>query len=333
MRLIFDRGIMFRSLHRVLALFAAACALGTAAPAAQAEAARTIRVLVGFPPGAGTDTLARIYAEGLGQALGLNVIVDNRPGAGGQIASQALKNAPLDGSVLMFAVDHQIVMLPHIMKQPGFDVERDFAPIARVATYNLCVAVHPAVDVRDLAGLGALVRKAPAMGNYAIPAPGSNAQFMGLLLGRQLGVNLNPIPYRGAAPALVDLAGGQLPVAVLPCDALAEFHRAGKVRIIASASERRIESLPEVPTLAEAGIEAPNDYFFAVYAPAGIAPQALSEIRAATRQLLATPAIKERIARTGLTPAFAGEQELVRIRRESAAFWGEQIRRAGYQPQ
>lgn len=316
----------------VAAVFAAVL-LGSAPLAAGAQSERTIRILVGFPPGAGTDALARIYAEGLKDILGTNIIVDNRPGAGGQIANQALKNAPHDGTVLMFAVDHQIVMLPHIMKDPGFDVERDFAPVARVATYNLCVAVHPAVDVRDIAGLGALVRRDSSKGNYGIPAPGSNAQFMGLVLGRHLGVKLNPIPYKGAAPALIDLVGGQLPIAIVPCDAMAEFHRAGKLRILINAAERRTAMLPEVPTLAEAGIKAPSDYFLAVYAPAGAAADALERIREATRKLLATPAMTERIAKTGLTPAFAGAEELRRIGRESGAFWGEQIRQSGYQPQ
>lgn len=311
----------------------AAFVLANAAAAANAQTAHTIRILVGFPPGGGTDALARIYADGLKSTLGASVIVENRPGAGGQIANQALRSAPRDGSVLMLAVDHQIVMLPHIMKTPGFDVERDFAPVARVATYNLCVAVHPAVDARDLAGLGALVRQDSSRGNYGIPAPGSNAQFMGLVLGRHLGVQLNPVPYKGAAPALIDLVGGQLPVAIVPCDAMTEFHRAGKLRIIANAAERRTAMIPEVPTLAEAGIKAPSDYFLAVYAPAGAAPQALNQIREATRKLLATPAITERIAKTGLTPAFAGAVELGRIGRESAAFWGEQVRRSGYQPQ
>lgn len=328
----FDAPVLNRCLRRLAALLAV-CLFGSAPLAADAQAARTIRILVGFPAGAGTDALARIYADGLKDALGANVIVDNRPGAGGQIANQALKNAPRDGSVLLFAVDHQIVMLPHIMKNPGFDVERDFAPVARIATYSLCIAVHPAVDALDLAGLGALVRKDPSMGNYGIPAPGSNAQFMGLILGRHFGVPLNPVPYKGAAPALIDLVGGQLPMAILPCDAMAEFHRAGKLRIIASAAERRAAMIPDVPTLAEAGIKAPSDYFLAVYAPVGTAPEVLNQIREATRQQLTTPAMTGRIAKTGLTPAFAGTEELRRIGRESASFWGEQIRRSGYQPQ
>lgn len=327
-----DTQTLTRGAH-LLAALSAALVLGCVPLSAEAQTPRTIRILVGFPPGAGTDALARIYADGLRDMLGANTVVDNRPGAGGQIANQALKNAPRDGSVLMLAVDHQMVMLPHILKEPGFDVERDFAPVARVATYTLCVAVHPAVDARDLAGLGALVRQDRSKGNYGIPAPGSNAQFMGLVLGRHLGGQLNPIPYKGAAPALIDLVGGQLPIAITPCDAMAELHRAGKLRIIAGAAERRSAMLPDVATLAEAGIKAPTDYYLAVYAPAGTAPETLQQIREATRMLLATPAMTQRIAQTGLTPAFAGAEELRRIGRESAAFWGDQVRRSGYQPQ
>lgn len=131
---------------------------------------------------------------------------------------------------------------------------------------------------------------------------------------------------------LIDLVGGHLPIAILPCDAMAGFHRAGKLRIIANAAERRAAMIPDVPTPAEAGVKAPTDYFLAVYAPAGTAPDALNRVREATRKLLAAPAMTERIAKTGLTPAFAGTAELRRIGRESAAFWGEQIRQSGYQP-
>jgi len=186
---------------------------------------------------------------------------------------------------------------------------------------------------RDLAGLGALVRQDQSRGNYGIPAVGSNAQFMGLVFDRHLGAPLNPIPYRGAAPALIDQVGGQLPIAIVPGVAMAEFHRAGKLRIVANAAEHRSAMMPDVATLAEAGIKAPSDYLLAVYAPAGTRPEALNPISEATRKLLGTPAMAERIAKAGLLPGYAGSEELRRIGRDSAAFWGEQVRQSGYQPQ
>jgi tripartite-type tricarboxylate transporter receptor subunit TctC len=232
----------------------------------------------------------------------------------------------------MFAVDHQVVMLRHIMKDPGFDVDKDFAPVARATTYSLCAAVNPASPARDLPGWAGAIRQDVTQGNFGMPAPGSNAHFMGFVIGRQFDVKVNPVSYRGAAPALGDLLGGQLPAAIMPCDMFTEHHRAGRVRVIGVAAERRLAPFPDVGTMAEAGVKVPTDYFTGVWAPAGTPRPMLDALREAPRKALTAPAAVEKMNATGMAAAYASAEELDRITRDSAAFWGEQMRQAGFQP-
>lgn len=292
----------------------------------------TVRLLVGFPPGAGTDTLARIYADAMKGPLATNVVVENKPGAGGQIAAQQVKAATPDGSSLFFTVDHSMVMIPNIMKDPGFDSQRDFVSIARIATYNVCVAVHPTVPAKDLASYAALVKATPAQGNFGMPAPGSNAHFMGVAIGRHFQVPMNPVAYRGGAPAMADLIGGQLPALIMPCDALIEHNKAGRLRVIAAASEKRLAPYPEVQTFAEAGVKVPTDYFVGVWAPAATPKPVLDKLRDATQAIMNDKSVIDRINATGLTPAYGSAELLDRLVKESTAFWGDQMRQANFQP-
>ncbi|MCL4183339.1 MAG: Twin-arginine translocation pathway signal [Burkholderiaceae bacterium] len=300
---------------------------------ALADSGRLFRVLVGFAPGAGTDTLARIYAESLADVLGTSVVVENRPGAGGLIAAQGLKNAASDSNTLMMAVDHQIVLLPQILKNPGFDVDRDFVPIARMTAYFLCLAVHPSSKATDLASFADAVRADNSLGSFGMPAPGSNAQFMGHAIGRRFDVKLNPIAYRGAGPAIADLIGGQVPAAIVPCDAMSEHRKAGRVKILAIAADERLPAMPEVPTIGESGMSGvPSDYFLAVYAPASMKPETLKRVSEATAYVASMPKFVERVAAAGLTPSFAPAEDLRRITRRMTEFWTEQIRDSGFQP-
>ena len=314
---------------------ALACALSLWAPAstAMADNGKLYRLLVGFAPGAGTDTLARIYAGALAEALGASVVVENRPGAGGMAAAQGLKNAAPDSNTLMMAGDHHVVLLPQILKHPGFDVERDFVPIARLTAYYLCLAVHPSSSASDLASFANVVRMNPALGSFGMPAPGSNAQFMGYVIGRKFNVTLNPIAYRGAGPALTDLIAGQVPAAIVPCDAMAEYRKAGRLKIIAVAADQRLPAMPEVPTIGESGLSGvPSDYFLAVYGPASMKPEALKQISEATARIAASPKFAERVAATGLNLSFAPADDLRRMARRMSEFWAEQIRDSGFQP-
>jgi len=313
-------------------LVAAAAALALAG-GATAQDKPVIKVLVGFPAGAGTDTLARIYAEALAEKLGVTTVVDNKPGAGGLIAAQALKNAPRESNSIMFVVDHQVVMLPLILKNPGFDVKKDMVPVGRVVNFYTCLAVPASSPAQSFQGYLDAVRKSPELGNYGVPAAGSQAQFVGFVVGQHYKVAMNPVAYRGAAPAIADLVGAQVPAAIVPCDALAEYRKAGKVRVLAMASDKRYPAMPDVPTFAELGVKMPADAFLGVYASATLKPELLKQITDATRSMFDSPKTVEKFAATNMEPAYAGPEELRRIVERGAAFWGEQVRKSNFQAQ
>lgn len=318
--------------HRRAARALAGAVLMAAAAVAHADAGKPmIKVLVGYPAGAGADAVARIYADALGQSMDATVVVENKPGAGGQIAAIALKNASAEAPTIMLTMDHQVVMIPLITKTPGFDVTKDLVPVARVMSYNTCLAVSSTLPEQTLQAYAEAVKGRRELGNYGIPAPGSQAQFVGYVVGKHYGAPMTPIPYRGAAPAIIDLIGGQVPSVVVPCDALAEHRKAGKVRILAIAADKRSPALPDVPTFGELGVSMPTDNFIAIYAPASMKAPMLRQITDASRQMFASPKVVERLNATGMTAAYGQPDEVRRMVQKAGAFWGEQVRLTNFQ--
>jgi tripartite-type tricarboxylate transporter receptor subunit TctC len=265
--------------------------------------------------------------------MNVTTVVDNKPGAGGQIAAQALKQATPDSNTIMFAVDHQVIMVPLIVKNPGFDVKKDMVPVARIVNFYTCLAVPANSPAHDFKGYLDLVRKTPQAGNFGIPAPGSQAQFVGYVVGQHFKVAMNPVPYRGAAPAITDLIGAQIAAAIVPCDGLVEYRKAGKVRVLAMAADKRYSAMPDVPTFGELGVKMPADAFLGVYASATLKPELLKQITEATRRMFDNPKLVERFASTNMEPSYAGPEELRRFVDTASAFWAEQVRKSNFQAQ
>lgn len=291
----------------------------------------SIRVLVGFAPGGGTDAVARIYAEGLREALKTSVVVENKPGAGGAIAAQTAAASPAGQPTLLFAIDHQPSILPHVMKNPGFDPEKDLVPLGRVVTYEMCMAVHAQVAARNVAEYAAAAKTDTALGNVAVPAPGSNAQFIAHAIGTQFGIKLVAVPYRGAAPAMADLAGGQIKAAVMPCDAFIQLARAGTVRIIGIAGDKRSSRLPDVPAMQEVGVRIPAaNNFLGAYATRNTDPRLVALLTQTTKDLFSQQAFVDRLNATGMYANYASADELARLGREASAYWAAQVKSSGY---
>jgi tripartite-type tricarboxylate transporter receptor subunit TctC len=303
---------------------------------------RTIRLLVGFPPGGGTDAVARLLAEQLKDALGATVVVDNKPGAGGQLAAQALKASPADGNTLFLSHDHTISILPQVTKNPGFDPAQDFAPVAGFATFVNAFAVSggtPAKtfneyvkwiqDGNDKAGGNA----AKGRGTVGVPAPASTPEFLVKLIGEKYKLELAAAPYRGSAPMIGDMLGNQIAAGTGSVPDFIENHRAGKLRIVGVLGKERQAVLPDVPTFHEMGLTGFEDVpYYGVFAPKGVSPAFVSEFGIAMSKVLAMPAVREQMQRMGLAPEYMDAKKLGERERAYTQTWAKIIKAKGFAP-
>jgi tripartite-type tricarboxylate transporter receptor subunit TctC len=323
----------FARLVRPLAALAVAAAL--ALPGAFAQTGKTVRVLVGFPAGGGTDAIARVLAERLKDELGANVIVENKPGAGGQIAAQALKAAAPDGTTYFISHDHTISIVPLVMKNPGFDPAKDFVPAAGFATFVNALAVSGALPPKTFDDYVAWV-KSQQGGKSAIglPAPASVPEFLVKLIGEKFALDLVAAPYRGSAPMLGDLFSGQIPAAIASVPELVEPQKAGKLRVVAVLGGARQAALPDVPTFAELGLAGFEDVpYYAFFAPAGTPKAELDRFANALAKVIAQPEIRDKLTGWGLAVQFMPQSQIAQRERAYSAAWAQIIKRSGYQPQ
>ena len=294
-----------------------------------------IRLMVGFPAGGGTDAIARVFAEQLGPVLGANVIVENKAGAGGQIAAQALKGAPKDGSVLFLSHDHTISILPLVLKNPGFHPQQDFTPVAGFASFANGLAISPGTQADTYAQYLDWIRaQGSGKQSIGIPAPASVPEFLVKVLATQAKLDLQTVPYRGSAPMLVDMLGNQIPAGVASVPDFIEFIKAGKVRMLAVMGKQRQALLPDVPTLAELGIKGFDDLpYYGIFAPNGISPQLTARYATAIEHVLQQPPLRERLQGLGLTIEFMPSASLAAREHAYSQSWARLIHDSGFVPQ
>ena len=312
----------------------AALALGAVASLGLAQAQTTTRLLVGFPAGGGTDAIARILAERLQSDLGAPVVVENKAGAGGQLAAQALKAATPDGHTLFLSHDHSVSILPLTMKTPGFDPAKDFTPVAGFATFVNAVALSGGTPARDFKTWVDSVKSAGGKSTMGIPAPASTPQFAVQVIGRQFGLDLVAAPYRGSAPMMADMLGNTIPAGVGSVPDFIENHKAGKLRVAAVMGTQRQASLPEVPTFTEVGIKGFEEVpYYGIFAPAGTPKATLDRLAAAVQKAIAQPDVKDKLTAMGLTVGFMSGAELGKREVAYREVWAKIIKDSGYQPQ
>lgn len=317
--------------RRLLSSFALAAALGASGTAfAQAK---QVRMLVGFPPGGGTDAIARLLAEKMKDDLG-TVIVENKPGAGGQLAAQALKAAAPDGSTVFISHDHTISILPLVMKNPGYDSHRDFVPVAGFATFVNAFAVSGGTPAKSVDEYVAWVRGQGGKGAVGIPAPASTPEFLVKVVGEKYKLDLVAAPYRGSAPMMADMLGNQIAAGVGSIPDFIENHKAGKLRVVAVLGDKRQAAMPEVPTFAELGLKGFEDVpYYGLFAPAGTPKAALDQLADALRKAIAAPDVRDRLTAMGLTVGFMSGAQLAERERAYAQTWAGIVKRSGFQPQ
>jgi len=323
----FRRSFLMRSLRAALAVV-------TVASLGQAQAQPTTRLMVGFPAGGGTDAIARILAERLQADLGAPVVVDNKAGAGGQLAAQALKAAAPDGHTLFLTHDHSVSILPLTMKNPGFDPAKDFVPVAGFATFVNAVALSGGTPARDLTAWVDSVKAAGGKAAMGIPAPASTPQFAVQVIGRQFGLDLVAAPYRGSAPMMADMLGNSIPAGVGSVPDFIENHKAGKLRVVAVMGTQRQASLPEVPTFTEVGIKGFEEVpYYGNFAPAGTPKVTMDKLSMAVQKAIALPDVKDKLTAMGLTVGFMSGAELGKREVAYREVWTKIIQASGYQPQ
>lgn len=290
-----------------------------------------VKVLVGFPPGGGTDAIARILADKLKDQLGVAVVVENKAGAGGQIAAQALKAAAPDGNTVFLSHDHTISILPQVVKNPGFDPAQDFVPVAGFATFVNALAVSGGTPAKTMSEYVNVVKAQGNKGTVGVPAPASVPEFLVKVIGEKYKLDLVAAPYRGSAPMMADMLGNQIAAGVASVPDFIENHKAGKVRIVAVLGGSRQAALPDVPTFAELGLSGFEDVpYYGLFAPAGTPKAAIERIGEALSKVLMQPEVRERLSGMGLTVQSMNAQQLGQRERAYTQTWARIIKASGF---
>ena len=327
---------MIRFINKALTrrkTLATAAWLVLACTGAQAQPS-TIKLMVGFPAGGGTDAIARTLAEKLSTQLATTVVVDNKAGAGGQLAAQALKVAPADGSVLFLTHDHTVSILPLVVKNPGFDPAKDFVPVAGFATFVNVFAVSSGTPAKSFNEYVAWVRAQGNKGNVGVPAPASVPEFLVKVLGEKYKLDLQAAPYRGSAPMMADMLGNQIGAGVAGVPDFIENHKAGKMRVVAVLGSARQAAMPDVPTFAELGLAGFEDVpYYGIFAPAGTPKAVIDRMADAVAKVVAMPDVRDKLTAMGLTVAYMPPAQLASREQAYAQTWSKIIKASGFQAQ
>jgi tripartite-type tricarboxylate transporter receptor subunit TctC len=297
---------------------------------------RTVRILVGFPPGGGTDAIARLLGEALKAEFGgATVVVENKAGAGGQLAAQALKAAAPDGNTVFISHDHTISILPLVSKTPGFEPAKDFVPVGGFASFVNAFAVSPGTPAKSMDEYVAWIRgNGNGKGTVGVPAPASTPEFLVKVLGSRYQLDLVPVPYRGSAPMMGDMLGNQIAAGVGSVPDFIENHRAGRLRVLAVLGKSRQAALPEVPSFGEMGLAGFDDLpYYGFWAPAGTPAGAVDGFAQALARAMGQPAVRERMAQLGLTVDVMSPAQLAAREQAYTRSWAGIIQRSGFQPQ
>jgi len=291
---------------------------------------RPLRIVLGYPAGASSDTITRLIADKMRVSLDRSVVVENKPGANGIIANLAVKTAAPDGNTLLMTPLANMVAFPHSYAKLDYDPFKDYVPVAHVAAFQIAFGVGADVPAKTLAEYVALAKKGGRYANFASAAVGSLPHFFGLLFARTAGLDLTHVPYKGTAQVLQALIAGEIPAAVLPIADLGTLAQSGKARILATAGARRAPQYPDVPTFKESGYEIEGSAWYALFAPAGTPKDIVDKIAAAAIDAVRQPDLRQKIEPLGLEATGYGPAELARIMKSDDEKWGPVIRASGF---
>jgi tripartite-type tricarboxylate transporter receptor subunit TctC len=307
------------------ALIAAALAVAGAA-SAQSWPAKPVRIVVSYPPGGVHDIVARLVQPAMAKSFEQPVVVENRGGAAGKIAAEAVAKSPNDGYTILVIGD-TLATIPHLHKSVGYDLFRDLAPVGKLAYFPYVLAVNGAVPAGTVKEFVALAREKPGAVMYGTPGNGAPNHLAAELFQRQAGIKLMHVPYKGTAQAIADLAAGQIQAMVVSLTLASTQTASGKVKILGITSPRRSALAPQIPTFAESGFpEYEAGSYVAFFAPAGVPSAIVQRIYAEARKALLAPEVQAKLVQLGGEAAPAPPEELANLVREQYERWGKVIR-------
>ena len=302
--------------------------------AAQDYPSRPVKIIVQYAAGGGADFVARFVSQEIAEPFGQQLVVDNRPGANGAIANQVAAAAPADGYTLLLGAAGPMVVNPHIDGGGAVDTLKAFTPIVLVAQSPFAVTLNPSVPVASMAELTALAKAKPGSLNYGTSGKGGAPHLAAELYRSMAGVDITHVPYKGLAPALADLIAGQIQLSFADCGLAAPYLKSGQLKAIAVTGGTRSSLLPELPTIAEAGLPGYQaNTWYGLHAPAGVPPAVIEKINRLTRAALAQPASKQRLIAQGLEPDDTTPAQFAAFQQAEYEKWGKVVRDAQIKPE
>jgi tripartite-type tricarboxylate transporter receptor subunit TctC len=312
---------------------AAAALLSAIGTRAWAQTVDTLKIVTGFPPGGTSDTICRRVAERLAPGYARVAVVENKTGAGGQIAVQTVKAAPPDGSTVLQTPMSMLGVYPHIYKKLPYDPVADVLPVTLGCTFDFGFAVGPQVpaSVRNVPEFLAWCKANPALANFGSPAAGSVPHFIGVLMGKQANVDLKHVPFRGTQPAILDMIGGQIAAVSGPIGEFTQHVAAGKCRLLAATGAKRSPFAPNTPTLVEQGLkDFAFEEWFGFYVPAKTPADVINRLNTAMRAALAAPETVNGLATMGLEARSSTPAELAARLKADTERWGPLVKTIGF---
>jgi tripartite-type tricarboxylate transporter receptor subunit TctC len=312
----------------LLAFSADALAQGIAPGAGAPYPSRAIRIIVPFTPGTGIDTLARAAGQKLNERWAQPVIVDNRPGASGNIGNEAVAKSAPEGYTLMVTAN-TFAITPWLSKALAFDPVRDFEAITQMAIGTMALAVHPSLPADSVAALVKLAKARPGQLNYASPGSGTPQHMAAELFKQVTAIQMVHVPYKGSAGAVTDLIGGQVPVMFLPMHTVLPYAQAGRLRVLAQSGTKRSPVAPGYPTFDESGLRGVDvEFWYGMLGPAGIPRDVVAKLNNEVGAILRLPDVREGLLRQGLEPVTSTPEQFAQLIRADLARWGRVVKDA-----
>jgi tripartite-type tricarboxylate transporter receptor subunit TctC len=317
-------------IRKTLKLMAAVALAGVAAGAsAQAWPSKPIKLLIPFPPGGGTDFVSRAVGTKLAETTGWNVVLENRPGAAGNIAIAAAANSPADGYTIVMGQSDNMMLGPWLLQSAGYDTVKSFTPIVQVSVAPLVIAAAVGSKITGPAEMIAAGKAGNGI-TWATAGSGSVGHLFGEQLRQATGMKLTQVHYKGAAPAITDVIGGQVDVTILSSGSVLPQIRGGKLRAVAVTPGKRSPILPDTPTIAEAGLKDVDvSIWLGLFAPVGTPPEIVARINAEVNKVLQMLDIREKLGGQGIAPAGGTAESFAAFVRDDYARWGRVVKESG----